>query len=207
MAKLKRNNIFLITFISNLRSYDKKDFAPALLLAPIIVLSIFFMPYYIKKLLALYPKNIALWSLFTSNYVHFELEHMALNLISYVAYIFLAMAFESDRKRFWAMLLVILIVAPVVASCWWIFIIANTPLGGPSIGFSTSVYCSFGYLLYLLTDLIGRKYRLFGHMLFLLVFTTVLISFLFNEIIADGKIINVVAHYLGFVLGGFLPFL
>jgi len=62
------------------------------------------------------------------------------------------MLLESDKRRFLLMYFIILVIAPIFTSIQAIIVI---PLNYPVCGFSISVYCLFGYVIYLITDFLS----------------------------------------------------
>lgn len=201
-----------IKLYSNLSSLGRKYYVLVFLIIPLSLLVVFFLPVNIKEFLALYIKNATVWSLLTSNYVHFTLDHLSSNLIWYFIFMLSIILLESDRKRFLFMLFVTLIIAPISASIWWILLRTGTQSNELNVGFSTSVYCLSGYGLYLTVEFFtelfsGKSKGYLEYLLFLVVFVPCMISFLYGDIISCGRIINVPAHYLGFILRGLLPFL
>ncbi|MEM2554894.1 MAG: hypothetical protein QXW69_06420 [Nitrososphaerota archaeon] len=76
MDKTPNLNIILQRLKENFLSFKRKDSLLIMLVVPLVLLSIFWLPSDIKSLLALHPKNITPWSLLTANYIHFELDHL-----------------------------------------------------------------------------------------------------------------------------------
>lgn len=201
--------LFLQELKDNLLSFEKRYYLLIMLVIPSLLLSIFCLPSDIKSLLALYPKNVTPWSLLTANYIHFEWGHLFGNLIPYFFLAFLTMLLEGNKRRFLFMHFIILIVAPIFASVQAIIVI---PSSCPVCGFSISVYCLFGYVIYLISDFLSlilatvRKESLILRLLvFLALFLFIMGGFLHQPLTQNGKIINVPGHALSFMLGSLLP--
>lgn len=189
---------------TNLRHFSPKEYIFIMILVPFVSLSIYLFPDDIKALLALNNKSVLPWALLTSNFVHFEVIHLVPNIAIYLVFAFLTMLFEWNKKRFLFMLFVVLVIAPVVSSFLWILAMSGIqPVR--TFGFSTSVYCLSGYLVYVFFDFIGTASKKNVYVIFLVVFVLLLVSFLYADVVSDGVVVNVLAHYIGFVLGGVFP--
>jgi len=151
--------------------------------------------------------------LLTANYIHFELDHLVGNIIFYLLCAFLIILLEGSRKRFLLMYFVILIAAPIPISIYTILVI---PWSLIICGFSISVYCLFGYSIYLISSFVSltstmmkKKGFLTSLLAFSLVFFTlsllIMISFLYQPFMQNGKIVHVPGHALSFMLGSLLP--
>jgi len=205
MAKLKKENL-LSMLNTNLRHFSPKEYIFIMVLVPFVSLSIYLFPDDIKALLALYNKSVLPWALLTSNFVHFEVMHLVPNIASYLVFAFLTMLFEQNKKRFFFMLSVVLVIAPVVSSFLWILAMSGIQPDERTFGFSTSVYCLFGYLVYVFFDFfIGTASKKNVYVIFSVVFVPLLGSFLYADVVSDGVVVNVLAHYIGFGLGGVFP--
>lgn len=118
------------------------------LLVPGLLLFIYFLPVSVKETyFILYPSKITLYSFFLSNYVHSNIPHISANLSSYLAVCFLIFNFETDKHRFYAYSMLMLLVLP------WIISLVSLSIIGPDTtyqGFSGIVSSLYGYLTYVI---------------------------------------------------------
>ncbi|MDI9644945.1 MAG: hypothetical protein QFX35_06985, partial [Candidatus Verstraetearchaeota archaeon] len=176
---------------------------------PATLLALHFLPSQIKDALVLYIKSPKPWAFLTTNYIHYDLQtHLATNLLAYVLLLSAAIGAETEWRRFLAMAIMALAVAPVASSVWSVAVfgsVSEAPWDLNTLGFSTTVFCLVGYLVFL------AACRLRGLPLFVAAFAVLFLPLtaaisLQNPWSGD-VMVNTGSHYVSFAIGGFVPFI
>ncbi|MEM5801993.1 MAG: rhomboid family intramembrane serine protease [Candidatus Aenigmatarchaeota archaeon] len=145
-------------FYSNLKILERnKDFLIRGLIIILTILSIliviFFLPITFREKLVLNKFNPTIWTLYTTNFVHEDLEHLKWNLVGFATFstlILIILSLFNSPKFFYKILLINLTVVPILLSIYWIFVETQNQY---SLGFSGIVASIFGSFVFLYVDL------------------------------------------------------
>jgi hypothetical protein len=137
-------------------SWNWKDYITFFLLIPSILILIFLLPQSIKSSLILYTKNPTLLSIFFSNFVHSDFNHIKSNLIIYFFITFLIFGVETNKRVFHRSMLIIFFILPIFSSLIEIYFL---PMLNTIQGFSAIVSALAGYFLYSTCNYLKKFYE------------------------------------------------
>jgi len=146
-GKLVRFNLVLLL-------WNWYDYLFFYFLIPVILTAFHVLPDDLKDYLILWPLNPTFAGLFFSSYVHLNFNHFLNNLLSYLFVIFFLFNFETDRRLFYRVSSLLLLLLPILSSLLIIFLPAFRVPGVYFLGFSVitsgfegySIYAVFSYL-------------------------------------------------------------
>jgi membrane associated rhomboid family serine protease len=168
-------------------------------------------------------------AMFLMNYTHTDLIHFASNFFFYIFVITMIFIIERNKKRFFTLTTVFLLVLPIFISIVSILFLRGVPAQiPPSLGFSGILYAFFGSAIYLIFSLFHdaylnineawkiadteKKFRIaygilvinMGFLILIFLFGILIGSFFNSQGIGIG---NGIAHFFGFVCGLICPLL
>ncbi len=167
----------------------------------LLVSLIYLLPISIKDSFVLYRANPTFLSIFMSNYVHGGLVgdnglmHLIQNIIAYVVVLLTLPFFIKKPKRgFYIFSAFLFLALPFILSAlsFWFLNIETTQ------GFSGIVYSFGGYLIYQIIHNLKKP-----------PISAIIILFVFLSFFVDAinPKINIIAHWVGFIVGVILAFL
>jgi hypothetical protein len=189
---------------------------------PVLLVLVFALPQEIKEEFLIfhtsYPLN--LHTLVLSEYTHSQLfPHMIGNIVFYYITILAIFAFENNRKRFWVMAGVSLLLVPVICSSltlvlWHFFGSATSGQGFSGINAAFLAYALMIFVTWFLSGKLelfdhkeafaGAVWRYYVSYIFMTVMVAliVLVGILEGQFMPAGNtIINGIAHFGGFITG------
>jgi len=137
-------------------SWNWKDYIAFFVLIPSILILIFLLPQSIKSSLILYTKNPTLLSIFFSNFVHSDFNHIKSNLTIYFFITFLIFGIETNKRVFNRIMLVIFFILPIFSSLIEVYFL---PMLNTIQGFSAIVSALAGYFLYSICNYVKKFYE------------------------------------------------
>ncbi|MBE8540145.1 hypothetical protein [Geoglobus acetivorans] len=237
-----------------------------LLLPALACLAVFYLPDGVKVVLTLNTENYSILSIYTTNFVHYEWEHLAGNLAHYLAFGFTSLLLYSHLgygRVFRFSLPLILVLVPVISSVYSLWAVKSYGGSGSIYGFSDvagAVIGMFGYggallisidktdipysylflmlvtLYYFVSTYLGLlnafsagllliamlpfyviaarhagnregKKRIAAGFGLAMVYLFFLSSMFPENLASNGKVVNILGHLMGVVLGIMIPFL
>lgn len=112
---------------------------------------IYFLDESLKRTLTLIPSEPTIFAMYTTNFVHYAPDHLTGNLVAYLIFSLLSIAFYyrlGYRRIFEVSLIVVLLVVPVMSSLFSGMLLPSTANARPLYGFSaisSAVIGLFGF--------------------------------------------------------------
>ncbi len=137
----------------NLHSYlkeikRKKNVLILFILIALLQISLYTLPKNIKESLTLKIDKPNLLTIFISNYIHKDINHLMNNLGLYIILIFFIIAFEKDKKILYLMAISNFIILPIVSSVANILIFPAIGINPNELYGFSAIACSFLSLFY-----------------------------------------------------------
>lgn len=123
---------------------------------------IYFLDEGLKRALTLIPSELTIFTMYTTNFVHYSLGHLTGNLVIYLVFSLLSIVFYyrlGYRRIFEASLIIILLIVPVTSSLFSATVLPSSANIKPLYGFSavsSAVIGLFGFGIVLYMSL-GEK--------------------------------------------------
>ncbi len=132
---------------------DKLSFI--ILVSLVLIIFHFFLPIQLREKMVLDVRQQTLISIFFSNYLHADVEHLIVNVLPYI--FLMIFTLETDKKRFYSISIVNLLIVPIIASLVVLFL--DSGKIETYEGFSAVLFAFGGYMIYGLCAYLKKSFN------------------------------------------------